>query len=82
MDLKKKIDFFSSLDDERQYALIDMAFNLGVNGLLMFRKMLRNMRNKQYERSAQECLNSEYAKCVGKRALRIAETIKTGVFKI
>ena len=81
-DLKKKIDFFSSLDDERQYALIDMAFNIGVDGLLRFRRMLKYMKSQQFNQAADECLNSKYATQVGKRALRIAETIKTGVFKI
>lgn len=79
--LKKYLDFFKDLDPERQYALIDMAFNLGVHGLLQFKKMLKAMRKKDYETAAAECLNSQYAKEVGIRAQRIANTIKTGEFK-
>ena len=79
--LKKRIDFFGDLDDERQYALIDMGFNLGVEGLLRFRKMLKHLKNKHYQEAAEECLNSQYAKCVGKRAERIANILKTGEFK-
>ena len=81
-ELKKKIDFFDMLDDERKYALTDMAFNMGVDGLLKFKKMLNYMKNQHFKRAADECLNSQYASQVGKRALRIAETIRTGVFKI
>ena len=80
--LKKYLDFFDKLDAERQYALIDMAFNIGVHGLLKFKKMLKAMRKGDYDNAAEECLNSQYAKEVGIRAKRIAATIKTGVFKL
>lgn len=80
--LKKYLDFFDKLDAERQYALIDMAFNIGVHGLLKFKKMLKAMRKSDYDKAAEECLNSRYAETVGIRAKRIAATIKTGVFKL
>ena len=81
-ELKKQVDFFADLDSERQYALIDMAFNLGVNGLLKFKKMLKALCRGNYEQAAAECLNSSYAHTVGIRAKRIAELIRTGQFKI
>ena len=58
-----------------------MAFNLGIYGLLNFKKMLKALKNKNYKQAAKECLNSQYAKEVGKRAERIANTIASGVFK-
>ena len=79
-ELRSKISFFKTLDDERQYALIDMAFNIGIAGLLRFKKMLEALKNKDYRTASKECLNSKYAKDVGKRAERIANTIATGVF--
>lgn len=81
-ELKKKIDFFADLDSERQYALIDMAFNLGVKGLLKFKRMLRALSHGNYEVAAQECLDSVYAQTVGIRAQRIALVLKTGEFKL
>lgn len=80
--LKKRLNFFETLDAERQYALIDMAFNLGVSGLLRFKKMLSAMQNCNFDQAATECLNSQYATTVGVRAERIARTIKTGEFKL
>ena len=79
--LKQNIEFFKDLDSERQYALIDMAFNLGIGGLLKFRKMLLALRKKDYQTAAKECLNSNYAKEVKSRAKTIANTIETGEFK-
>ncbi len=79
-ECKKKIKFFADLDDERQYALIDMAFNLGINGLLQFKKMLAALACGNYKTAAAECLASKYAKDVGIRAKRIARTIESGKF--
>jgi len=59
-----------------------MAFNLGVAGLLGFKKMIVALKNGNYQLAAKECLDSRYAKEVGARAKRVAETIRTGVFKI
>ena len=78
----KSIPFFSVLDNERQYALVDMCFNLGIKGLLKFKNMLRAMGAGYWEEASRECLNSKYAKDVGIRAKRIAETIRTGRFRI
>lgn len=79
-ECKKKIKFFADLDDERQYALIDMAFNLGISGLLQFKKMLAALACGNYKTAAAECLASKYAKDVGIRAKRIARTIESGKF--
>ena len=81
-ELKKNISFWKQLDDERQYALLDMAFNLGVDGLLKFKNMLGFLWMGDYRQAAAECLNSRYAKETGKRAKRIAKTIETGRFEV
>lgn len=81
-NLKKYIPCFSELDEERKYALIDMAFNLGIVGLLKFQKMLAHIACGNYEQAADECLNSRYAKITGRRAERIAEVIRSGVFRL
>jgi lysozyme len=81
-DLMKNIPWWKNLDNERQYALLDMCFQLGINGLLRFRKMLSAMGVGNWQQAAEECLNSNYARQTPKRAKRIAETIRTGRFII
>jgi lysozyme len=81
-ECRAALPFWNTLDDERQYAMLDMCFNLGIGGLLKFRKMLDAMAIGDYRGAAKECLASKYAKDVGKRAKRIAKTIETGEFKI
>lgn len=72
----RQIPFWKNLDDERQYALVDMAFNLGMAGLLKFQKMLSYLGVGNYIQAATECLASKYAKDVGERAVRVAKIIE------
>lgn len=79
-DLIGNVSFFYQLDDERQYALLDMCFNMGIKRLLGFKRMLNAMLIGDYRGAAKECLMSKYAKDVGKRAQRIAKLIERGVW--
>lgn len=72
------LDFFPNLDSERQYALLDMCFQLGYGELCCFSDMLEAMRAGDWEAAASECLNSRYARQTPKRAKRIATLIRTG----
>lgn len=81
-ELSSNISFFYQLDDERQYALLDMCFNMGIKRLLGFKRMLNAMLIGDYRGAAKECLMSKYAKDVGKRAQRISRLIETGVWVI
>ena len=79
-ECRKEIAFYELLDDERQYALLDMVFQLGIGGVKKFKKMLMAMACGYWEDASKECLNSKYAQQTPKRAKRIAETIRTGKF--
>jgi lysozyme len=75
------IDGFEGFDDERQYALVDMCFQLGAGGVAKFKKMLKAMREKDWEEAERQCLDSKYARQTPVRARRIAHLIKTGEWK-
>jgi len=66
------------LDITRRQAVLEMAFNMGVGGLLTFKNMLSALRSGDYERAADEALNSRWAQQVGHRANNIAERIRQG----
>jgi lysozyme len=82
LDKLKTLDFWKSLDEERQYALIDVCFNIGWQGLKKFRKMLKALSEKNYVEASNQLLDSKYATQTGKRAKRIAKLIKTGIWEI
>jgi len=71
-DLTRAVPSFGALDEDRQHVLIDMAFNLGVPGLLKFRKMLDAVERRDFERAASEMLDSKWATQVGQRAVTLA----------
>lgn len=79
-NLPKHLAFFESLDDARKSVLLDMAYNLGLIGLLRFKKFLGYMAQKDYDKAADEMLNSVWARQVGQRAYNNARIIRTGVW--
>lgn len=81
VDFLQKQSWCNDLDIERQYAIIDMTFQLGTRGILKFKKMIAALKVKDYEKAAAECLDSSYHKQTPKRCKRIAALIKTGEWK-
>lgn len=80
MEVGAKLPWSAKLNEARQYILVDMCFNLGIGRLLTFKKMLAALKEGYYERAAAEMLDSKWAKQVGKRAEKLAEIMKTGVY--
>ena len=78
----KAFPFWANLDNERQYALLDMVFQLGVYGVKKFKKMLAAMGVGDFKEAAEQCLDSRYAQQTPNRAKRIAKTIECGRFEI
>jgi lysozyme len=76
--LNHYLSFFSILDENRQIALIDICFNLGVQGFLGFKETIAALEKGDYEEAAKEMLNSKWAQQVGERATCLANIIRTG----
>jgi lysozyme len=66
------------LDPIRKAVLLNMAFNLGVAGLLGFKHTLELIRTGKYEEAGDEMLNSHWAEQVGSRAARLAKQMTSG----
>lgn len=80
-ECRNNIPFWNELDNERQYALLDMCFQMGIKGLKGFKKMLSAMGVGYWKTASDECLDSDYARNDSPlRAKRIAKTIETGKF--
>lgn len=79
--LDKKLPWWKNLNEDRQYVLIDMCFQIGLAGLLKFKNMLANLSTGFYEKAADEIMNSAYAKQTPGRAERNKYCILTGVYK-
>jgi lysozyme len=75
-----KYPWFVSLDYTRQNAILNMAFNLGVTGLLEFQNMIQHLSNHppQYDLAAQDMEDSVWYKEAGMRGMRLASAIRDG----
>jgi lysozyme len=68
-----EVQWMRDLDEVRQVTLYELAYNLGVSGLLGFRKMLAALKARRYEQAGMELMDSTWATQVG--ATR-AETLR------
>lgn len=75
---ERVIASWSILGEVRQAVLVDMCFNLGEEGLLKFKRMLRAIDSGYYAHAAAEMLDSRYATQVGQRAKDNALMLSTG----
>lgn len=76
--LGARINFYKGLDEARRGVLLNMAFNLGVEGLLAFKNTLNLVGAGKYKEASVEMLKSKWAKQVGNRAIRLSKQMETG----
>jgi lysozyme len=77
-ELDRNLPWWRQLDPVRQRVLLDMAFNLGTNGLLQFKNTLAFVKAGKYPEAATGMLSSKWATQVGARAITLSEMMKTG----
>lgn len=74
-------DLFSGFDElgrVRQAVLVNMCFNIGKSKLVGFKGLRAAVEAKDYERAADEMLDSLWARQVGRRADTLANLMRTG----
>lgn len=62
----------------RLAVLENMTFNLGIAGLLKFKRTLTMIQAENYDGAAQAMLESKWADQVGARAQRLSQQLATG----
>jgi lysozyme len=70
--------WWPTIGEVRRDALANLAFNIGLTRLLQFRRMLAAIARQDWESAASELLDSDYARQVGQRAVRLAHMLRTG----
>ena len=74
------LSWFPDLDPVRQDAIVNLCFNLGLTRLMGFQNAIGAMAVGDYEKAANEFLDSRWAKQVGQRSLDVAHMIRTGEY--
>lgn len=77
-DLLRRAPWTANLDPVRFGCLLNMAFQMGVDGLLAFRNTLAMVRDGDYAGAAAGMLESRWAKQTPERAERLSQQMQTG----
>ena len=76
--LDSNIPWWRGLNEARQAVLISMAFQLGIGGLLKFKKFLAALEAGRWKKARDAMLDSLWAKQTPKRAQRLADMVESG----
>lgn len=80
LELNSKLSFFKNLDDARKYVLINMAYQMGVNGLLGFKKFLSFLEQNKYKEAVSEMEDSQWHRDFPNRSNRLISIMIKGDF--
>jgi len=72
--------FLEKLNDVRQAVILDMVFNMGVSrfNANTWVKTFAAIQDEDWEKVANEMLDSKWAKQVGQRAIRLSQMMRKG----
>ena len=71
-------DILPNLSENRQNVMVNMCYNLGIGGLMAFKRTLALIREGNYQQASIEMLNSKWASQVGSRARELSEQMRIG----
>ena len=72
------LPFWHKLSEARRDVLINMAYNLGVAGLMKFKVTLGLIAEGNYTEASKQMLKSKWAKQVGGRAIWLSNKMREG----
>ncbi len=79
-ELDLYLPFYKKLNDARKYVLINMAYQMGLHGLLGFREFLENLKNGHYKEASESMKDSRWYRDFTNRANRLVNIMIKGEF--
>ncbi|SFB73949.1 lysozyme [Polaromonas sp. OV174] len=80
-EVLRRAPWMANLDPARFGVLLNMAFQMGVDGLLGFKNTLAMVRSGDFAGAAAGMLQSLWAKQTPERAERLSRQMKTGIWQ-
>lgn len=77
-ELDDQLPWWRTLSDARQRVLVNMTFNMGIDGVLEFHNTLAALQSGDWETAAKQMARSKWAKQVGARADRLEAMVRSG----
>jgi lysozyme len=78
--VERSFPWFEKISTARRLVIISMAFNMGIDKLKEFKKMIRQIESGDFYSASKEMLNSKWAAQVKHRAVRLSEIMEKGEF--
>lgn len=75
-ELENTLRYYDILPKKVQDVLIEMAYQIGISGLMKFKKTLHYAKISEWGKMAEEMLDSRWAKQTPKRAKELSDVIK------
>jgi lysozyme len=79
-ELDAAMPWWRKMDEVRQTAWAQMAFQLGLDKLQNFKKTIELLKASRWDAAANEALDSDWARQVPARARRVTDMIRKGEF--
>lgn len=76
-ELESKEPFLNKLPLAKQEVLIEMSYQMGVNGVLKFKKMWVALKSGDYTEASKQMLDSRWAVQTPNRAKKLAEMMRS-----
>lgn len=70
--------WMGEFNDARISAMINFTFNVGIGTVKKFENTLAYMQSGEWDKAADEMMDSRWARQVGNRAVEVTEQIRTG----
>lgn len=81
VELLQRLPWFVHLDSVRQGVLMNMAFQMGINGVMAFQDTLAKVQASDYAAAADRMLQSKWATQTPERANRLAKQMREGTWQ-
>ena len=73
--------WMGELNDARISAMINFTFNVGIGTVKKFKNTLSCMQSGEWDKAADEMMDSRWARQVGNRAIEVTDQIRTGKWR-
>ncbi len=80
MEVEDRCEWIEHLDSTRRDVIYNMVFNMGIVRFLGFKKTIALIKKADYLGASIEMLDSEWSRQVGRRSIRLSETMSSGMF--
>lgn len=77
----KNYEIYLNMNKARQFALINMCYQMGVTGVCKFKMMWASLSEGDYESAADHAIDSKWFRQTTERATRIATVIRSGTLQ-